>query len=46
MNSGMLHSYGGVKITHVRTRVESSILIVAIRSKAGSFLSVFLITSL
>ena len=37
MNSGMLHSYGGVKITHVRTRVESSVLIAAIRSKAGSF---------
>jgi hypothetical protein len=37
MNSGMLHSYGGVKITHVRTRVESCVLIAAMRSKAGSF---------
>jgi hypothetical protein len=37
MSSGMLHSYGGVKITHVRTRVESTVLIAAIRSKAGSF---------
>jgi hypothetical protein len=37
MNSGMLHSYGGVKITHVRTRVESTVLIAVTRSKAGSF---------
>jgi hypothetical protein len=37
MNGGMLHSYGGVKITHVRTHVESSILIAALRSKAGRF---------
>jgi len=37
MNSGMLHSYGGVKITQVRTRMESSVLIAAIRSEAGSF---------
>lgn len=45
MNSGMSHSYSRVKITHVRTHVEFSVLIV-VTFKGGKQLSVFFIVSL